>query len=66
MVEENGTGIHIYQVKGEQALNIDSHIGTKVNLYSTSLGKAYLAYLPEERRNELVGKLDPEAEPTRR
>ncbi|MDQ2054489.1 IclR family transcriptional regulator [Halobellus sp. H-GB7] len=58
MVEEEGRGIYIYQSKTEQAVQTDSHIGTAVDLHATAVGKAYLAYLDDERRDELLTQLD--------
>jgi DNA-binding IclR family transcriptional regulator len=58
MVEENGLGIYIYQSLADQAVRTDSHIGTVVNLHATSVGKAYLAHLPDgERKRFLEGDL---------
>ncbi|WP_424009386.1 IclR family transcriptional regulator [Haloferax denitrificans] len=54
MVEENGRGVYIYQVKSEQGLQTDSHIGTTVDLHTTSVGKSYLAFCDEERRREIL------------
>ncbi|KAB1190026.1 helix-turn-helix domain-containing protein [Haloferax sp. MBLA0076] len=54
MVEENGRGVYIYQVKSEQGLQTDSHIGTTVDLHTTAVGKSYLAFCDEEHRNEIL------------
>ena len=54
MVEENGVGIYIYQSLADQAVRTDSHIGTVVNLHATSVGKAYLAHLPADEREEHI------------
>jgi DNA-binding IclR family transcriptional regulator len=48
MVEENAVGIYIYQSLADQAVRTDSHIGTVVNIHATSVGKAYLAHLPDD------------------
>lgn len=57
MVEENGRGIYIYQAKADQGIQTDSHIGTVVNLHATAVGKAYLAHLPEQERDELLSEI---------
>jgi len=57
MVEESGRGIYIYQAKADQGIQTDSHIGTVVNLHATAVGKAYLAHLPEEEREELLSEV---------
>jgi DNA-binding IclR family transcriptional regulator len=63
MVEENGVGIYIYQSLADQAVRTDSHIGTVVNLHATSVGKAYLAHLPEEERAAFLEQDLPEKTP---
>ncbi|WP_416841799.1 IclR family transcriptional regulator [Haloferax sp. DFSO52] len=54
LVEEHGEGVYLYRSKGEQAVNLDTHAGMRVNMHCTSLGKAVLAYLPEERVDEII------------
>jgi IclR family KDG regulon transcriptional repressor len=54
MVEEGGRGIYVYQSLADQAVRTDSHIGTVVDLHATSVGKAYLAHLPEEQRDAIL------------
>lgn len=54
MVEENGRGVYIYQVKTDHAITTDSHIGNTVHLHSTAVGKSYLAFCDEERRDAII------------
>lgn len=54
MVEENGRGVYIYQVKTEQGVQTDSHIGTTVDLHTTAVGKSYLAFCDEAARDRLL------------
>lgn len=54
MVEDDGVGIYIYQSLADQAVRTDSHIGTVVDLHATSVGKAYLAHLPDDRLDEVL------------
>ena len=54
MVEEDGVGIYVYQSLADQAVRTDSHIGTTVDLHATSVGKAYLAHLPDDRLDEIL------------
>lgn len=58
MVEEMDRGVYIYQAKTERAVQTDSHIGTTVELHATAVGKAYLAYLTEERQSDLLDRLE--------
>ncbi|MHB9287893.1 IclR family transcriptional regulator [Halobacteriales archaeon Cl-PHB] len=58
MVEEHGTGIYIHQSLADQAVQTDSHIGTTVKLHATAVGKAYLAFLPADRRAEILDQSD--------
>ncbi|MFC5972120.1 IclR family transcriptional regulator [Halomarina salina] len=58
MVEEDGRGIYIYQATTDQAVQTDSHIGTVVRLHATAVGKSYLAFLDEAKREELLDSLD--------
>lgn len=48
MAEENGRGIYLYQATGRRSLSTDSRIGTSVDLHSTAIGKAMLAFQPQE------------------
>lgn len=49
LVEEHGRGSYLYRARGEQAVQVKAHVGTRVPLHSTALGKAILAHLPRER-----------------
>lgn len=49
LVEEHGRGTYLYRARGEQAVQVKAHVGTRVPLHSTALGKAILAHLPPER-----------------
>lgn len=54
MVREGTEGVYVYQTSGEQAITTDSHIGTRVDLHATAVGKAYLAHLPESDLEEIL------------
>lgn len=54
MVEERGSGYYLYQASGSRAVETDSHIGTRVPLHSTAVGKAYLANLPESEARAIL------------
>jgi IclR family KDG regulon transcriptional repressor len=46
--------VYIEKLESPQAVRMTSRIGTRVTLYSSSVGKAYLAALDESRRNALL------------
>lgn len=54
MTEEHGDGVFIYRSRGSEAALIDTHVGDRVPLHCTALGKAILAFLPERRRASIV------------
>lgn len=53
MIEEHGMGIYLYREKGAQAVNVDARTGHRVHLHNTALGKALLAWTPDERVEEI-------------
>lgn len=54
MVEEHGIGIYLYQATSNQAVRTDVRAGSKVQLHCTATGKAILAFLPEERLDDII------------
>ncbi|MXV62636.1 helix-turn-helix domain-containing protein [Natronorubrum sp. JWXQ-INN-674] len=56
MTEEHGRSVFIYRSRGPEAARIDTCIGDRVPIHCTALGKAILAFLPEERRNEIIDR----------
>ena len=54
MTEENGQGVYLYQSRGEYAVNLDTHVGYRINMHNIAIGKAILAHLPPERVEEIV------------
>ena len=65
-VEENSQGICLYKADGENAVQTELYVGYRNELYHTAVGKAILAFLPEERRNAIIEQipLDPLTENT--
>ena len=49
--------VYIEKLESPQAVRMTSRIGTRVTLYSSSVGKAYLAALDEPQRNRLLRKI---------
>lgn len=54
VTEENGRSVYLYQSKGEYAVNLDTHVGYRSHLHNTGIGMAILAYLPQERVEEII------------
>lgn len=54
----NGTKIvYVYKYVAHDAKLASCALGTRKDAYATSLGKAIIAFLPEEERNDLVDKI---------
>lgn len=53
-IEEHGQVSYLYKATGEHAVETRSRVGTQAPMYSTSLGKTILAYLPPERTKEIA------------
>jgi len=60
-IEEHGKVSYLYKATGDQAVETRSRVGKQQPMYSTSLGKTILAYLPQERRRELIQSMEFEA-----
>jgi len=58
LVEENGEGVYLFVKDGEQAVELDTQAGSRVDLYNTALGKAILAHLPKERLDSLIEDIE--------
>ncbi|WP_330631853.1 IclR family transcriptional regulator [Halocatena halophila] len=56
LVEEHGRGVYLHRAYGEEAVQVEAHIGTRVNLHSTALGKAILAHLPAQERDAILDR----------
>jgi IclR family acetate operon transcriptional repressor len=54
MIEEHGMGVFLLKADSSQAVNLDTHAGMRVYLHTTALGKAILAYLPQQRTKAIV------------
>ena len=54
LVEEHGKGSYLYRTRGEMAVQVRGHVGTRAPLHSTSLGKAILAHLPDSRVEQII------------
>ncbi|AUV80451.1 IclR family transcriptional regulator [Salinigranum rubrum] len=56
LIEEHGRGTYLQRVRGENAVQVEAHVGTRVSLHSTALGKAILAFMPRERVDEIIDR----------
>jgi IclR family acetate operon transcriptional repressor len=56
MIEEHGRGSYLHRARGDKAVQVEAHVGTRVPLHSTALGKAILAHFPRERVDEIVDR----------
>ncbi|WP_254533973.1 IclR family transcriptional regulator [Natrinema gelatinilyticum] len=54
MIEEHGLGIHVFSVSGDNAVPLDTYVGKRIHLHQTGRGKAILAFMLEERRDQIV------------
>jgi IclR family transcriptional regulator, KDG regulon repressor len=50
--------VYIDKLESPRTVRMTSRIGTRVELYSTSVGKAYLAALPELQCREIIANLN--------
>ena len=50
--------VYVYSEESSQPIKMNTKLGTRRPLHSTSLGKAYMSALPEEDRKELISRLD--------
>jgi DNA-binding IclR family transcriptional regulator len=56
MIEEHGRGTYIYISKGEQAVNLDTHVGTRQYLHTSAVGKSILAKMDDEQFERVIDR----------
>lgn len=56
LVEEYGWGYFLYKSEGENAVWLDTHVGMRVYLQTTAMGKCILANMPHERVEEILDR----------
>lgn len=61
LAEERGQGVHLYRTRNDVEVNLLTKPGMRAPLHCTSVGKAILAYLPEERINKIFDEYGLEA-----
>lgn len=50
--------LYIAKVESSQSIRLTSTIGARSNLHSTAMGKAVLAFLPDDERAELLDRIE--------
>jgi PcaR/PcaU/PobR family beta-ketoadipate pathway transcriptional regulator len=50
--------VYVERIKTEQILNINLHVGSRLPAYCTSMGKAMLAFLPENQLENILGETE--------
>ncbi|WP_313692484.1 IclR family transcriptional regulator [Halorarum halobium] len=56
--EEQGRIVYLSKARGDVAVETASRIGNRMPMHSTSLGKAILAELPQERCGEIIDRYE--------
>lgn len=56
LCEENGYGVYIYQQTVDRAITTNSKVGSRVSLHSTAIGKALLAFQPQEKVDRILDR----------
>lgn len=51
---ERGRGVVLYRARGENAVELDTHIGAQLTLHNSALGKAILGHLPEDQMKQVI------------
>ncbi|MFC7216092.1 IclR family transcriptional regulator [Saliphagus sp. GCM10025334] len=56
LVEEHGRAVYLNKAMGENAIQTHASVGGRAYLHHLATGKAIMAYLPEERVEEIIGR----------
>jgi DNA-binding IclR family transcriptional regulator len=54
MIEENGVGVYLYSVQGDEAVDLRTTPGRRKLLNTTALGKAILSQMDKDRIEEII------------
>ncbi|QLH81993.1 IclR family transcriptional regulator [Halosimplex pelagicum] len=54
--EEHGRVVYLYKARGNQGVQTSSNVGTREFFHSTALGKVMMAYMSEERIDEIIDR----------
>ncbi|WP_247004332.1 IclR family transcriptional regulator [Halosolutus gelatinilyticus] len=58
LTAENGTGVVLESARESDAAPLDLRPGTRIELHTSGIGRAYLAYLSNDRVAELISDLE--------
>ncbi|MCJ7856472.1 IclR family transcriptional regulator [Lachnospiraceae bacterium NSJ-143] len=56
VIEENGYVVYIAKAESSSSIVLKTRIGTKKELYCTGVGKCYLAFMPQEKSEEILSR----------
>lgn len=56
VVKEAGKGVVLHRSRTGGERGVETHVGLEVDLYTTAFGKVILAFLPPEKREELLSR----------
>jgi DNA-binding IclR family transcriptional regulator len=56
MIEEHGRGVYVYIASGEEAIHLDTRVGTRQYLHTSALGKSILAHMEDEKFREVIDR----------
>jgi len=56
MIEENGYGVFLLKEKGAESVALDTYEGRRVHLHTTALGKSMLAFMDDDRVDEIIDR----------
>lgn len=58
VLTNNNTAIFLDNINHDAVLNINTQIGTEQPLHCAAVAKSIIAFLPEEKRNEIIDTID--------
>lgn len=56
MIEEHGRGVYVYIAAGEQAVHLDTRVGTRQYLHTSALGKSILANMAPDKFEQVIDR----------
>jgi DNA-binding IclR family transcriptional regulator len=56
MIEEHGRGVYLYISRGDNAVNLDTKMGTRQYLHTSALGKAILSNMESEQFEAVIDR----------